>query len=430
MADRSTIVQLENDVETVINPATEDKQNTEIVLLNDIYSGISGLGSIYARLDCTNQPFTGAITAPFGTQFGTATQYWKIESLDLGIWGVYPMLAGYSDGAFGTLGVIKDNLLIVSSTGNPTLAFADSNNLGLIPQMYYDIADARLETSGDFYVNGTLGSLGTLAVDGPIYAYSDIVVGNGIEGVNPTINFSGYYVSWYSMAPSIYWDDTNLWTTIYNNGGNAVLNLDNGGSGGTLYFAGNAAGQIVGDANSLIIYPPFDGANWGNVFLGDGRGAFIYQGTDGAQGGSVNMGYPTLAETGYVVKLNEDSALIRTVDATSSVTKVNSRALYFQSSYWTGEGQAKRTMRILNIMDSTAPTYHLSFKNNGGTEVAALSDVGVLAANYHQTSTAPTANSSGTVVIAAKDANLLTANAGWLPMKRSDGTTVYLPYWL
>jgi hypothetical protein len=56
---------------------------------------------------------------------------------------------------------------------------------------------------------------------------------------------------------------------------------------------------------------------------------------------------------------------------------------------------------------------------------------GVAVSPYFQTSTVPTDNvAGGTVVIVAKDANLLTANAGWLPLKRSDGTTVYVPYWL
>jgi hypothetical protein len=52
-----------------------------------------------------------------------------------------------------------------------------------------------------------------------------------------------------------------------------------------------------------------------------------------------------------------------------------------------------------------------------------------LIAPFFQTSTAPTANSTGTVAIVAKDASLLTNNAGWLPMKKSDGVTVYIPYW-
>lgn len=48
---------------------------------------------------------------------------------------------------------------------------------------------------------------------------------------------------------------------------------------------------------------------------------------------------------------------------------------------------------------------------------------------YFKTTTVPTVNSSGTVAIVAKDAETLTNNAGWLPMKRSDGTVVYIPYW-
>jgi hypothetical protein len=60
-----------------------------------------------------------------------------------------------------------------------------------------------------------------------------------------------------------------------------------------------------------------------------------------------------------------------------------------------------------------------------------LTTTGVITAANFQISTAPTANvAGGTVAIVAKDANLLTANAGWLQFKRSDGTIVYMPYWL
>jgi YD repeat-containing protein len=50
-------------------------------------------------------------------------------------------------------------------------------------------------------------------------------------------------------------------------------------------------------------------------------------------------------------------------------------------------------------------------------------------APYFQTSTAITANSSGTVAIVAKDANTATNNAGWLPLKDSSGNIIYVPYW-
>lgn len=71
-----------------------------------------------------------------------------------------------------------------------------------------------------------------------------------------------------------------------------------------------------------------------------------------------------------------------------------------------------------------------SFGANVFSGDGAFTTTGVVTASFFQTSTAPTANSTGTVTIVAKDANLLTANAGWLPIKKSDGTTVYVPYWL
>lgn len=53
-----------------------------------------------------------------------------------------------------------------------------------------------------------------------------------------------------------------------------------------------------------------------------------------------------------------------------------------------------------------------------------------LVATTVKITTPPTANSTGTVVIIAKDSGVLTNNAGWLTMIRSDGTTVYIPYWI
>lgn len=52
-----------------------------------------------------------------------------------------------------------------------------------------------------------------------------------------------------------------------------------------------------------------------------------------------------------------------------------------------------------------------------------------LTAPYFEISTAPTANSTGTVAIVAKDANLLTANAEWIAIKNSSGQVRYIPVW-
>lgn len=76
----------------------------------------------------------------------------------------------------------------------------------------------------------------------------------------------------------------------------------------------------------------------------------------------------------------------------------------------------------LSIGKNTAPAVALDV-------VGQITANNIVTGTFFQTSTAITANSTGTVVIAAKDANLLTTNAGWMPIKKSDGTTVYMPYW-
>jgi hypothetical protein len=76
----------------------------------------------------------------------------------------------------------------------------------------------------------------------------------------------------------------------------------------------------------------------------------------------------------------------------------------------------------LRIGSAVAPTVALDVTGQ-------ITANNVVTGTYFQTSTAATANSTGTVAIVAKDANLLTANAGWMPIKKSDGTTVYIPYW-
>jgi hypothetical protein len=52
-----------------------------------------------------------------------------------------------------------------------------------------------------------------------------------------------------------------------------------------------------------------------------------------------------------------------------------------------------------------------------------------IVASHFQTSTPPAVNSTGTVILVAKDAGVATPNAGWLQLKRSDGNVAYVPYW-
>jgi hypothetical protein len=84
--------------------------------------------------------------------------------------------------------------------------------------------------------------------------------------------------------------------------------------------------------------------------------------------------------------------------------------------------------KISPISDGTTAIQF--FKADGTTVVMTIDTTNSkVIAPYFQTSTAITANSTGTVVIVAKDTGTLTANAGWLPMKKSDGATIYIPYW-
>lgn len=66
----------------------------------------------------------------YGSWAGDSLRYWKIEPLDLGAGGIYPMLAGYSDGAFGNVGAVADNLIIYDKANDDTLSLIFSNNTG------------------------------------------------------------------------------------------------------------------------------------------------------------------------------------------------------------------------------------------------------------------------------------------------------------
>jgi hypothetical protein len=103
------------------------------------------------------------------------------------------------------------------------------------------------------------------------------------------------------------------------------------------------------------------------------------------------------------------------------------------STKWTkdyyGKGKIYLNQTTEYITGSTNAGY-LDLNANTGIRLNQATTINnVITATYFQTSTAITANSTGTVAIVAKDANLLTNNAGWLPLKKSDGTVVYVPYW-
>lgn len=122
---------------------------------------------------------TGNITANsfqstgWNSQFGTATQYFKIEKLNLGAFGNYPMLSGYSDGAIGNIGAIKDNMIVYdgSNTGTTRLLFS-ADDLSNVADMQF------IDSSSTFYLTKYAGST-------PL----NFIVNGSVAGKNATFNY-------------------------------------------------------------------------------------------------------------------------------------------------------------------------------------------------------------------------------------------------
>jgi hypothetical protein len=115
------------------------------------------------------------------------------------------------------------------------------------------------------------------------------------------------------------------------------------------------------------------------------------------------------------------------------------------------DGNSNITVKIINVpvAGTIVCKATLPYEKTGGVDLSTYDDgtiyfepqlvdnqlngdmliSGIVTATFFKTSTGVTANSTGTVSIVAKDAEVSTANAGWMPIKKSDGVTVYIPYW-
>lgn len=93
----------------------------------NVYLGYDDGEDMWALSALGNSKFNGEVN------IGTAQQYWNIKLLDLGVLGSYPILSGYSNGAFGNIGVIADNLIIydLAEDDNTVLIFS-STKYGLV----------------------------------------------------------------------------------------------------------------------------------------------------------------------------------------------------------------------------------------------------------------------------------------------------------
>jgi len=203
----------------------------------------------------------------------------------------------------------------------------------------------------------------------------------------------------------------NFGVNVNNPAYTAVIQLNN-----STVFGGFDKFQIL-DAASANLFS-IDGT--GKMTMKNGSGAydqsnrFIYQ-CAGARIDFLNLAgndYLTNMFAGYNVLIGSGTKYIK---LTGAITGVLTLAAFGNTN----------NENLTFDFETTANTVAIA----SGTGVTDLTWTGSLSAAYFKTSTAPTANSTGTVTIVAKDASLLTANAGWLPVKKSDGTIVYLPYW-
>ncbi|MEK7500400.1 MAG: hypothetical protein AAB649_07420, partial [Patescibacteria group bacterium] len=77
---------------------------------------------------------------------------------------------------------------------------------------------------------------------------------------------------------------------------------------------------------------------------------------------------------------------------------------------------ANASAKLISIMNATVEKAYVDPNGDG-------------AFNLLKTLTAPTANSTGTVVITYKSATAGAVNAGWMPIKDNAGNVGYVPYW-
>jgi hypothetical protein len=134
-----------------------------------------------------NSTTTGKLSGGWGSQFGTSTQYWKIEELDLtgsaiGDLGKYAMLAGYSDGTFSNVGAINDALVLYDGSDDDEIPLTFvANDSSYIGRIYYNgtafifddvvTSSANLTVTGNLQVNGKITATG--GVDPPYVSYTN-----------------------------------------------------------------------------------------------------------------------------------------------------------------------------------------------------------------------------------------------------------------
>jgi len=131
------------------------------------YSGATG----NVNLTGYNLTTGGIVATGWESQFGTATQYWKIEDLDLGVSGVYPMLAPYSDGGVGNYGAIANSFFLYDKAdiGNMNIVFTSNDISGAESHGVIKYTTETEKFSFDGFIGSTFSGVtigGNLTVGG------------------------------------------------------------------------------------------------------------------------------------------------------------------------------------------------------------------------------------------------------------------------
>lgn len=273
-----------------------------------------------------------------------------------------------------------------------------------LPSLYFD-SDKDL---GLYRVSAN--KLGIAASSG--VQYNGVLLGPNGSATAPTYSFSS---------------DTDL--GLYRYGANQLA----------IAYAGGAQ-CLIGNTMSAGTYSSFAGGAGTQMLGGVSDGATAIANKTGNSNSLTNAAaiienwYSDNMTTLQASLLANGTLKMRNIHIGNGVAAATS--IYFNNGYsgYIGQTFVADDLIIGSVAGDLIARSHtgksiLMSIDAGSTVGAALRASNIFEAALFKTMTAPTANSTGTVAIVAKDAGALTNNAGWLPMKTNAGTTVYMPYW-
>jgi hypothetical protein len=221
----------------------------------------------------------------------------------------------------------------------------------------------------------------------------------------------------YSYSKTISTVGTTNVSETFTNGTSAV-----GRTLAPLAFGGGAkaASYFSGTISNVYIYPQVNAIALvnGAVSINNAGGATVFQPTSGLRVWDYAGGFGTWQSGSAIDGYRPNSDGTWNAWAGMWLNYYSTGDLYLNQAISGSPGRVYSYGRML--IDNTG-----TFTDDG---TSYLQVAGVASAPYFKITTAPTANSTGADTILDRTATP-TTNAGWLPIKKSDGTTVYIPYW-